>query len=156
METAVLTSLPAVEASIIWSWFEALPDWVKKRNGCESEGDFFRSLEGDRKVLVYDDGSLLGYVSCEPKSEGIYEVHLFCPRKVPTGKLAGAISAFFERVGEMDEVRTLLFDVRSRQSRLGQILIENGCIFTGWSYYENGELFRSVIWQKSIARSGEL
>src|SRR5881394_2731567 len=134
MDAVTVKQLPAIEAWTVWGWLQDLPARVAGKNRCETVGAFLESIRGDRKVLVYDSGSLLGFVTLEEKADRTFEVHLFCPRKVPTEKLTQAIDAFFNEVGRDRRIETLLFNVRARQNRLGQILIENGCIYTGWSF----------------------
>lgn len=149
MTAEIATTIPEPLLATIWSWFAHLPERVKKHSGCNGDRiQFFDGVNSDLKVLVFDDGSLLGFVTCEPKGDGIFDVHLFCPRHVPTDKLTQAIDTFFEKMRNEPVVKKLLFSVRSLQSRLGQIVIENGACFTGWSYYEQGEVFRCLVWEK--------
>lgn len=149
MTAQFVDTLPESIAATIWSWFKAMPARARSSTGYEGdEENFAESFDDDLKVLVFDDGDLLGFVTAEPKGNDIYDIHLFCPRRVSTEKLTLAIDEFFRLVAVTPGIEKLLFSVRSIQSRLGQILIANDCCFTGWSYYEQGEVFRCLLWEK--------
>jgi hypothetical protein len=151
MTATMVRQLPLIEAQTVWEWIKDLPSRVAEKNRCESAEAFLESVKNDAKVLVYKNDLLLGFVTLEEKADGTFEVHLFCPRKVTTEDLTKAIDAFFDKVRSDRRIETLIFNVRSRQNRLGQILMENGCIYTGWSYRENGENFRSLFWKKQLS-----
>jgi hypothetical protein len=149
MHADILDTFPDSAADTIWQWFQDLPAFVK-RNMSRAEQDkaqFLESFDDSFNVFVYD-GDLLGFVTCEPKESGIYEVHLFCPRNTPDAKLSEAIAVFFEKVRYTPNVDKLIFNVRRRQAKLANCLYNEGCIFTGWSYREHRELFDCLIWEK--------
>lgn len=151
MNAVITSNLPYDELAVVWQWFQDLPVYIKRqlRIDAPTQEIFQAKFDDDLNVLVYDDG-LLGFVNCEPKGDGIFEVHLFCPRRTLSEKLAEAIATFFVKVRETNEIKTLLFNARCRQIRLRECLFNEGCIYTGWSFRERGEDFDCLIYQKSV------
>lgn len=153
METYAVPSFTISEGDTIWQWFLDLPLFVK-RNMSRSEQDkqaFIASFRDSVKILVYDGGSLLGFVECRPRGDGIFEAHLFCPRHTPFNKLADAISSFFETCKTASYViRTLLFYVRVTQRNLQKCLYAEGCKPSGWRYLYCGEHFDCLVWNNTV------
>lgn len=149
MYALAVTGLPLNHIDTVWNWFCDLPLTAKKQmlRDKENKEQFAEGFENELVYLVFD-GGLLGFVSCEYKEHQTYEIHLFCPRHTPPQKLAEAISTFFQEVRLDDRIQKLICNVRGRQIRLGQCLINEGCVFTGWTYRSNKEQFHVMVWEK--------
>lgn len=141
--------LPSQHLETVWQWFCEMPAFIKKqmRRSGQDKAAFQKGFENDLVYLVFDDG-LLGAVIAEPQPDGTHEIHLFCPRRTPSNKLAEAIHTFFEQIEADKKMKRLMFKVRSSQKRLGYCLEVEGCRHTGWRYREMGETF--VVMFKDI------
>lgn len=146
MTSHSVTGLPVEHIDTVWAWLCATPR--KGNHDAKDKAEFIDAFKNDQGVLVFDGDPLLGFVTLEGRTPGIFEAHLFSPRRIGTERLARAVACFFEHVRKSDAVRTLLFSVRAIQARLGSILYNEGVRPTGWSYYENGERFLLLVWEK--------
>lgn len=143
--------LSPVEIEAVWDWSQAMPASLKPRWGMQkiTPDAFLEACQGDLHVKVYD-GDLLGFVTLEPKGDGIFEAHLFCPRRTPSEKLAEAIATFFAAVKENETMNKLLFRIRQKQSRLRNCLIDEGCVYEGWTFRECGDTFDCYIFLNCV------
>lgn len=149
-ENAIGLHPPYLET--VWGWFNALPGFAKK----QMDGDgkaleaFAERFAEDRMVFVLD-GGLLGAVVLEERSEGVFEAHLFCPRRLGTRRFAEAVNTFFRHIAGDRTIITLYFKIRRRQPRLGLAVTESGGKYTGWTIREHGEDFAIVVYDNSVA-----
>lgn len=143
MYAEAIQGLPDSHLDTVWEWFLALPERMKKQmhRECETQEEFQTSFLDDLLYLVFDNG-LLGCVILEKRETGIYDVHLFCPRRTPSGKLREAIATFFASVKRDDRITKLVFSVRESQKRLEACIVDEGCRYTGWQFRERGETYR--------------
>lgn len=153
MHAVSAIGLPSSHLDTVWGWFRALPEKVKNLmdRTDESIDNFHQGFDNDLVYLVFD-GGLLGCVILEPRGDKIFEIHLFCPRRTPSDKLAEAIDTFFTAANADDRIEKIICNVQQRQKRLGFCLINNACQYTGWQYREKGELLTVLVWQKALQK----
>ena len=127
-------------AELIGGWLENLPACIASLMEKEAAAD----LNG----LISENGLPLMVFTADEKLNGIYDVHLFCPRRIKRFDLFEGMRVGKDWLFSREGTRTLLFTVLSKQTQLKESLLTNGAVWTGWKYIESGNVFEHWVVQK--------
>lgn len=136
-------------ADTVWDWIEDMPSRIRRQMADEFEipEELMACYEDVPVCLIFEDEKLIAAITMENDvgTSGEYDCHMFSSRRLSTETLRDGIRAFFDAMEADRDVHKLVFCVRLKQFRLGRHLIDAGCEFSGWFFYDAGDVFAVMV-----------